>query len=466
MIRNSLKLTALGAIALLGGAIGVNCSKGGGTSGDSGNLKIAFAIPGGDSISTVNYKVTATTGGAVLVQGSMNTADPNATASLDLALPPTAAGATDTIVLTATTDKGVACATAPVSFTVTSNTNTNVMLALACGTAVPQTVPGTVDVTATVSNTNSCPSITSAVVGPDQTSVGATVAVSETAVDPDNDPLTVTWGPAANVAAPGSASTTYTCTTAGTQSITLKVSDGQCEADVTLTVVCVGGTATGGTTGAAGAPATGGTTGTGGTPATGGTTGAAGSPATGGTTGTGGTPATGGTTGTGGVNGAVACATCEFNDSANLGFCSGVTVSGNFDTVSDFGCNSLTSATDIANCNALVACLRGAACQSAIKNATADFQEAGSNFDDPHPCLCGTASFSTCLGEANSAFNGVCAGAYLTAVNGDAGDSILNHLGDPASPIGIADDLMTCDVDSTVAANGLQNCASSCALGQ
>jgi len=85
MIRNSLKLTALGAIALLGGALGVNCSKGSTGGGDQGNLKIAFAIPGGDTISSVNYKITATSSGTTLLQGSFNTSDPNSNASLDVA---------------------------------------------------------------------------------------------------------------------------------------------------------------------------------------------------------------------------------------------------------------------------------------------------------------------------------------------------------------------------------------------
>jgi hypothetical protein len=466
MIRNSLKMTALGAIALLGGAIGVNCSKGSvGGGGDQGTLKIAFALPGGaDSISLVNYKITATSSGTTLLQGSFNTSDPNATASLDVALPATASGATDTVVLSATTDHGVACSTAPVTFTVTSGANTNVSLSMVCGTSVPQSVPGTVDITTTVSTSNSCPSITSAVIAPAQTSVGATASVSATGADPDNDSLTYAWAPAANFASPTMAATTYTCTAAGLQTITLKISDGKCDATVPLQINCVGAGA-GGTGGAAGAPATGGTTGAAGAPATGGTTGAAGAPATGGTTGAAGSGAAGMSGGTGGTSGVSACTTCEFNDSAPpLSFCAGTTTTPTTTTVAAFGCAGLTNATDVANCEALVTCLRGAACQAAIHSATADYAEAGSNFDDPHPCLCGPGvTLTTCLGLANTAFTGVCADKYLTAAGTN---SILNHYGDNLSPIGLANNLMTCDVDSTVADNGLQNCGSACSLGQ
>ncbi|HTB61729.1 MAG TPA: hypothetical protein VLC06_27905 [Polyangia bacterium] len=432
MIRNSLKLTALAGVALVGGALGLNCSKGGST--DSGDLKIAFVVPGGtDTINSVTYKVTATASGTTLVSGSMNTSDPNATASLDLALPPTAAGATDTVILTATTTAGVACSTAATTFTVTSGANTNVMLSMVCGTSVPQTIPGTVDITTTVSSNNSCPSITSAVVAPDQTSVGASVAISATGVDPDGDSLTYSWGPAANVAAPTAQSTTYTCLTAGTQPITLGISDGKCNATVTLQIICVG----------AGA---------------GGTGGAAGAPATGGVVGTGGVVATGGVVGTGGSTvSAVACASCEFNDSQN--FCSGTTVSGNLDTTADFGCNSLTSATDITNCQNLVMCLRSTSCQTAITTATSDYAEAGSNFDDPHPCLCGGVTLAACLGATT--WTGPCAAQYVAAANGG---SVLNNYGNSASPIGLANNLMTCDVDSQIASNGLQTCGASCGL--
>jgi hypothetical protein len=441
MIRNSLKLTALTAVALVGGAIGLNCSKGGST--DSGNLKIAFAIPGGDTITSVNYKITATTSGATLVSGTINTTDVNSTASLDLALPPTAAGATDTVLLTATTGKGVSCTTGSVTFTVTSGANTNVMLSMLCGTSVPQTVTGTVDITTTVSSSNSCPDITNAVVAPDQTSVGGTVAVSTVGFDPDGDSLTYAWGPAANFAPATSASSVYTCTTAGVQPITLTISDGKCNATVTLQVTCVGASAgTGGTAGgAAGAPATGGVVGTGGTAG-----GAAGAPATGGVVGTGGSSVS-----------ATACASCEFNDSQN--FCSGTTVSGNLDTTADFGCNSLTSATDITNCQNLVQCLRSTACQTAITTATSDYAESGSNFDDPHPCLCGSVSLTSCLGATT--WTGPCATQYVAAANGG---SVLNNYGNSASPIGLANNLMTCDVDSQVASNGLQTCGASCGL--
>jgi hypothetical protein len=191
-----------------------------------------------------------------------------------------------------------------------------------------------------------------------------------------------------------------------------------------------------------------------------GTGGVAGAPATGGVVGTGGVVATGGIVGTGGTT-VSACTTCEFNDSAPpLSFCAGTTIAPATTTISVFGCDGFTAAADKATCNALANCLRGAACQAAIHSATPDYQEAASSFDDPHPCLCGSVSLASCLGATT--FTGVCAAQYAAAANGG---SVLNNYGNNALPIGIANNLMTCDVDSTNADNGLQNCGSACSLG-
>ncbi len=104
-------------------------------------------------------------------------------------------------------------------------------------------------------------------------------------------------------------------------------------------------------------------------------------------------------------------------------------------------------------------CLRSTACQTAITTATSDYAESGSNFDDPHPCLCGSVSLAACLGATT--WTGPCATQYVAAA---AGGSVLNNYGNSASPIGLANNLMTCDVDSQVASNSLQTCGASCGL--
>src|SRR6201986_2427830 len=100
MIRNSFKLTALAAGAALGAATTFSCSKG--SNPNAGDVELALVLPGGATISTVNYTILSSTS-AQLAAGSINVSDPNATISLDITLP---AGTGDTVALSATTSTG------------------------------------------------------------------------------------------------------------------------------------------------------------------------------------------------------------------------------------------------------------------------------------------------------------------------------------------------------------------------
>ena len=477
MIRHSTKLTAIAAVALLSGATALNCSKGSSPS-SLGDVKLAFSLPDGLTINSVSYQVLSSSS-ATLLQGSINTSDKNATVSLDLALP---ASTGDTIKLTATTTSGVSCTGTSTPFNIVSGSATSVNMGLACGGGSASSIPGTVIVNANVTEGDNCPSITSASVAPAQTSVGGTIAVAATGTDPDaTDMVTFAWGPATNFANPTAASTTYTCTTAGAQTITLTISDNRapspCTAQVSFPVNCVA-VSTGpvcgnglleageqcdppnGTTCSATCqliPGTGGTVATGGAGGVGG--GAAGAPgpggvvATGGTVGTGGTVATGGTTGTGGnssPSASATCTTCEFSGTS-AGNCFNDSKTGLGTTQADFGCQGFTGA-DLTNCLALQDCLSSAACQTAIASATPDYGEAGVGNDSPLPCLCGSVSQATCL--ASSTWTGVCAPQFVAAA---AGGSVLSLYTSTDSPEGVAVNLFTCDVDNP--------CTSQCSVG-
>ena len=105
---------------------------------------------------------------------------------------------------------------------------------------------GEVDVALDFVAADKCPSITSAVAAPMQTSVGGTIDVRATASDPDRgEAVSFSWSPAAHFASPGSAATSYLCMTAGRQTLTLTVADSRrpipCTANVTLAVSCVSG---------------------------------------------------------------------------------------------------------------------------------------------------------------------------------------------------------------------------------
>jgi hypothetical protein len=481
-------MTALAAVALLGGAVGLNCSKSSNPSSPSGDVQLAVVLPSGATISTVSYAIL-NSGGGTITSGSFTVTDPHATVSLDMVVPVTPAGdAGDKVTLTASaTNPNESCTGTSPSFTVAANSTQNISMTLTCGTGTQPGATGNVGVTATLVEGDNCPSITSAVVGPDETSVGGSAMVAATAHDADTtETLTFAWSPAANFANPNVANTTYNCTASGTQTFTLKVTDSHvptaCSTTATLTIkcdnvaTCGNGivepgetcdppngttcdstchtivTSTGGTTGSGGAAgAAGGTTGTGG--------------ATGGTTGTGGAAgAAGGTTGTGGAAGAAggggivednaACVMCEASGLAD-GTCAGTTPTGG----SGNGCDGFTNATDKANCLALITCLRGTACQNAIHNASADYGESGTYpqpFDDPHPCLCGNIPLATCV-SMTSGWTGVCAAQFTAAAAADS-LTLANAYTSKASAVGIGVNLSICDID--------KQCQTQCVIPQ
>ena len=238
---------------------------------------------------------------------------------------------------------------------------------------------------------------------------------------------------------------------------------------------------TGGTTGTGGA-ATGGTTGTGGVAGTTGTGGVAGmgmagstgtgGVATGGTTGTGGV-ATGGTTGTGGTfaQDNAACVSCELTGTNNS-VCFTTSTPGGGTSAANFGCDGFANATDKQHCLDLLGCLRSTACQNVIAAAGADYGESAVNFDDVTPCLCNSATVTTtknaCLGQT-SWTTGVCAAQFVAASNNATSNSTpASSLFDPAFPVGVASNLMTCDIDTKQAGSGTPNCttAATCLVPQ
>ena len=117
------------------------------------------------------------------------------------------------------------------------------LLLLGCGDNLAAEY-GEVDIAVNAVSADKCPSITSAVAAPMQTSVGGTIAVSATASAPDRgETVSFGWSPAASFANPSSAVTSYRCPAAGRQALTLTIADNHrpvpCTANVTLDVYCV-----------------------------------------------------------------------------------------------------------------------------------------------------------------------------------------------------------------------------------
>jgi hypothetical protein len=119
------------------------------------------------------------------------------------------------------------------------------LLLFSCGGDAAES--GEVDVALNVVAADKCPSITSAVAAPMQTSVGGAIDVNATAFDPDRgDAVTFSWSPAASFADPRAAATSYRCTVAGRQTLNLTIADSHrptpCTAKATLQLDCVAAT--------------------------------------------------------------------------------------------------------------------------------------------------------------------------------------------------------------------------------
>jgi hypothetical protein len=134
--------------------------------------------------------------------------------------------------------------------------------------------------------------------------------------------------------------------------------------------------------------------------------------------------------GQGGTGGVSACVACEqhvpFADACTPALLQTTPTSG-------WGCNSFTG-TALANCNALLACVRGQSPAGSCRNG-----------DDPTPCLCGTLDPNTCVTSGAPA-TAPCAAQYAAAAMGFPG-TVFTQFFDPTTPVGIADNLLTCDVD-------------------
>ena len=301
MIRRSMKFRSLLAVALLSmTALAINCSKGDSGNADTGSLHLALSAPGGYTVTTVDYSVTdGSTPANVIKSGTFDVSDPNAAASLDLALPPSTG---DHITLTAHAVGGHTFTGTSSAFNIVSGQTTIVAVTLTDQAVTPTLPDGVVIVNGTIVANDNPPIVDSVVVAPSQTSVGANISVSAVAHDPDSgDTVTFLWSatPNGTFASATSASTTFSSTSAGTKTITLTVSDNRgasvIVSNLTVNFLAGAGGAGGSATGSGGAA--GGSVGSGG--AAGGSVGGGG--AAGGSVGSGG--AAGGSVGRGGAAG-------------------------------------------------------------------------------------------------------------------------------------------------------------------
>jgi hypothetical protein len=117
---------------------------------------------------------------------------------------------------------------------------------------------------------------------------------------------------------------------------------------------------------------------------------------------------------------------------------------------SKFGCDGLGTPEMQTRCKALLNCLQ----THPTCSATPDNPNVS---NDPTACFCGTLSASSCAGATPANIAGTCASAYFAVYGGATTanrDSILSDFFARNLPVGMANNLYACDVNS--------NCQSQC----
>ena len=234
------KMTML-ALAFSGFTIVTGCGGRDGTNPTSiensnsvGSASFALQLADGRSIQSASYTITGPGGFS-----KMGTIDVSKSTKLTATITGLPAGMGFQITLTAITADGSATCGGSASFNVMAGKTVSVAVPLTCHEA-PRTG------SATVSGTlNLCPTIDGVGANPAEVQVGGSVALTASAHDSDAgpSPLTYAWTTSSGTLSDAAAQNpTLNCTTPGTATVTLTVSDGDpaasCAATQTTQVTC------------------------------------------------------------------------------------------------------------------------------------------------------------------------------------------------------------------------------------
>jgi hypothetical protein len=209
-----------------------------------GDLMLALTLPGGATVRKLTFQVLSSKN-EVLAAGTMDISDSTSTPTIHASVP---ASKQDTLTMSTVASDGSHCSGTSAPFDVKAKKTVYVPVKLICTPIVPGQTQGSVIATGTIVPGDVCPRLTSWVAAPLQTSVGASVDVSAGATDPDvGDRLTFLWSASSgSFADPSASKTHYVCGAAGTQTLTVQVSDNHepapCTDAHTMTVMCGPGT--------------------------------------------------------------------------------------------------------------------------------------------------------------------------------------------------------------------------------
>jgi cysteine-rich repeat protein len=234
MIRSALARTLVLALATsVAGIASVNCSGKQKTvqTAEVGTVGLALQLSPGVVVDKVDYEITGS--GLPAIKGSVPVTDPGATVSLLVSGIP--AGTGYKIELGAKSPDGKTSCAGSATFDVVASQTTSVSVKMQCRGPNER---GSISISASFNN---CPALTSFVAAPLAVSVGGTINVGAAASDADEGAkLTFAWTTTAGkFADAAAASTGFTCSAGGAQTLTVTVSDGACEDTATIPVSCV-----------------------------------------------------------------------------------------------------------------------------------------------------------------------------------------------------------------------------------
>jgi len=223
----SIVILLCGALAAFG-CVGTDTEQ-----SESGALSLNLVLAGDIEIDVVDWQIT---GNGMDMGGSVDVSAPGSTASVEVFGLPVGQEPYVVELSAVSVDQQVTCR-GSAEFDVEVGVSTPVMVILNC--KLPQELGGV----RVNGKFNICAQLTKMVVAPLQTSVGNDISLFSTASDEEGDPITYMWSShSGSIADPMAASTTYTCTEAGDDDITVLVTDDDgsyCMSMWTVRVTCV-----------------------------------------------------------------------------------------------------------------------------------------------------------------------------------------------------------------------------------
>ncbi len=226
-----------GTFTVLGVLLAAGCSDQRPATADSnlGEVQLALTLPGGTSITAVDWKILSPSS-SVVAMGTLNTTGTRSPSFITSLSP----GTGYTVTMSATTSTNAVCAGSSSAFSVTGGQATSVGVNLLCsGSVADGGTLGSLVVTGTVVPGDHCPALAGWFITPQSATGTMPVDISVMATDADmGETLTFAWSATSgSFASAGSNTTEYTCGTTGSQTLTVAITDSHAPAPCTTTVM-------------------------------------------------------------------------------------------------------------------------------------------------------------------------------------------------------------------------------------